>query len=73
MVRPEKEKRGRGRPLKGKTFDDSMTIILFSEQKERIQRAAELSLERGGTGSVSDWARRILVKAAERELKSNEQ
>lgn len=58
----------RGRPPKERTFDTDVRARVFQEQKELIHRAAKHSAARRGTGTISDWIRETLIRAAREEL-----
>jgi|GEM_PF-4626475 len=58
------EKRGRGRPkmVNGEARDGIFSIRLSVAERAVIQEAAE----KAGIDSASDWARDVLLAAAER-------
>ena len=52
----------------GRAHSDMLRVRTTPEVRELIERAAESSAKRRGTGTVSDWVRESLVAAARREL-----
>ena len=53
-------------------MNSEMKFRLLSEQKALIERAAQRSANRRGTGNVSDWVRAVLIEAARQELGEDE-
>lgn len=52
----------------GRTHGSMIRVRTTPEVRELIERAAESAAKRRGTGTVSDWVRESLVKAAREEL-----
>lgn len=51
-----------------RTHSDMLRVRVTPEVRELIERAAESSAKRRGTGTVSDWVRETLVAGARQEL-----
>lgn len=52
----------------GRHHSSMIRVRVAPEVRELIERAAESAAKRRGTGTVSDWVRESLVRAAREEL-----